>query len=307
MPPQPPARLEQVEPTACIKHGLLAERTASAGAAVGDAARLAVDALEREAQPVLENSARQVGTTLEIAESRDPYLRQTSDTFDVVYQQAEQAQTKLTGAVATEWVPDKKLSFMRHPAEGKKMDWVDGADDPGVKGIDRAREKMEKDYGGDASKLKDLARMTLVYKNCSRMASALIELKHAGFEIVQCKNKYASPSPLGYSDLNLCLRVPLGNETTFVCEMQINHERMIEAKMYAHDYYEVVQGMIRKICADCGLQDDKKKDDKKKPLPPAPEEEAYRLLGLAEGRREHAAFPSPVTWLSGRPIYPTFK
>ena len=76
----------------------------------------------------------------------------------------------------------------------QKRAWVDQAIDPGVKGDVRAKEKMKNDYGGHANMLKDLARITLKYESCDRMATAVKELKKAGFSLVVTKNKYLSPT-----------------------------------------------------------------------------------------------------------------
>ena len=71
-----------------------------------------------------------------------------------------------------------------------------------MKGKERAREKMNNDYGGKASQLKDLTRLTLQFDSCSQMSKATKELQsekavELGFRVVQVKNKYASPTPMG--------------------------------------------------------------------------------------------------------------
>ena len=81
-----------------------------------------------------------------------------------------------------------------YPVPAQKRAWVDQAIDPGVKGEKRAKEKMKNDYGGHANMLKDLARITLKYESCERMASAVKELQRAGFSLVMTKNKYLSPT-----------------------------------------------------------------------------------------------------------------
>lgn len=47
-----------------------------------------------------------------------------------------------------------------------------------------------------------------------------------GFLIVILKNKYATPTPMGYSDLNIILSVPLPEDSEhegvgFLCEVQV--------------------------------------------------------------------------------------
>ena len=128
-----------------------------------------------------------------------PERKQANDAFDVVYAQAEIARNLLRNALADEWFVDEerkqlgKTDFF-YPVAAQKRAWVDEAIDPGIKGDVRAKEKMKNDYGGHANMLKDLARITLKYESCERMATAVKELKKAGFSLVVTKNKYLSPT-----------------------------------------------------------------------------------------------------------------
>jgi hypothetical protein len=131
--------------------------------------------------------------------------------------------------IADEWEADPNKATLRHPVQGTARAWVEFADSPGIKSEPRVSEKMKNDYGGHANKLKDLARLTLRFSSCSRMAHALAEgLKEAGVEVL--KNKYASPTPMGYSDFNSCAGVVLSDGTRYVCEIQLNHIEMLAAK-----------------------------------------------------------------------------
>ena len=139
---------------------------------------------------------------LNVPEIRNADLTQASDDFDTVYEQAPKAQQKLTSLIASEWQADPHMKNLRHPVPGKQQPWVESADDPGVKGKERSREKMKNDYDNHANKLKDLARSTLRYKGCRRMHDGLTTgLSGAGIQVLALKNKYASPTPMGYSDL----------------------------------------------------------------------------------------------------------
>ena len=128
-----------------------------------------------------------------------PEVRQASNDFNLVYAQAEAARDLLRNALADEWFVDEerkqlgKTDFY-YPVPAQKRAWVDQAIDPGIKGEPRSREKMKNDYSGDANMLKDLARITLKYESCDRMATAIKELKKAGFSLVVSKNKYLSPT-----------------------------------------------------------------------------------------------------------------
>ena len=40
--------------------------------------------------------------------------------------------------------------------------------------------------------------------------------------------RYASPTPMGYSDFNLCVGVRLDDGPLYVCELQVNHVKMLK-------------------------------------------------------------------------------
>ena len=59
----------------------------------------------------------------------------------------------------------------------------------------------------------------------------------------------ASPTPMGYSDFNICCSVTLDDGTEYVCELQINHTAMLAAKKKAHVHYEIVRAALPALCA----------------------------------------------------------
>lgn len=122
--------------------------------------------------------------------------------------QAHEAQALLKALVASKW---RRVLTSKSPLEHSipkcTRRWVDDAISPGVKGRKRSLEKRDNDYGGHANRLKDLARMTLVYGSCERMERALISkqfdyqhnplaggaMAKNGFGIKQLKNNFAHP------------------------------------------------------------------------------------------------------------------
>ena len=88
-------------------------------------------------------------------------------------------------------------SAMQRPVAGTALPWVEQAVDPGVKGEPRSREKMALDYGGEAAQLKDLARITLVFRSCAAQLNALRKMDSVpGWRVVQTKNKVRFPTPM---------------------------------------------------------------------------------------------------------------
>ena len=111
-----------------------------------------------------------------VEELRPTNLGQSVDEMDTLYGHATAAHEKLCNAVAKEWQDGQPFAFLRVPVEGTAAAWVTRYQ-PGVKGKERATEKVEKDYGGDVTKLKDLARCTLNFATCGEMIAAIEELK----------------------------------------------------------------------------------------------------------------------------------
>ena len=187
-------------------------------------------------------------------DEKRPKAEQADDVFETVYANASKAQEKLTESVATAWEADSDYPAIRHPVPGTTLrEWIEMADDPGIKSTERARQKMDSDYAGHANMLKDLARLTLRFTRPTAMAQALREFEALGFRIVVLKNKYRFVTPLGYSDFNLVVAVTLEGGTDYLCEMQLNLVQMLDAKHLAHEQYEQVRVAIPRFCQESGV------------------------------------------------------
>ena len=164
---------------------------------------------------------------------RDPSLRQELGDFELLYAQATMNQEYCKG-VLTNMFPDMTVQA------------------PSVKGRERSEEKIKNSYGGDCSQIRDLSRFTIVCTSFQDLYNTYNALNGSGdknktFEIVQVKNKYASPDPMGYMDFNINVRVKLPNGQHHICEVQINLAAMIQAKAVAHQYYETIRSKIPKL------------------------------------------------------------
>ena len=89
-----------------------------------------------------------------------------------------------------------------------------------------------------------------MFTNFSKMYGAVEELRKIdGFQVVMLKNKFQNPTPLGYRDMNLRVSITLPKSgRKHLCEVQINHANVIEAKAVAHEQYEGVREMLPEIC-----------------------------------------------------------
>ena len=183
---------------------------------------------------------------------------QESDDFETVYALAARAQPVLERQCAGAWQPSPNHEATKNfkvPKDDTKEKWVDYALSPGIKGRERAEEKMANDYDGHAKELKDLSRITLIYEQCARMVAAVRhEVSSSGaVRIVSLKNRFRHPTSLGYSDLNATIEVELqddevGHPIRYLAELQLSHPAMIKAKEKAHAEYKIIREELPKLC-----------------------------------------------------------
>jgi hypothetical protein len=96
-----------------------------------------------------------------------------------------------------------------------------------IKSRKRALEKINKDYAGDATRIKDLARNTIIVP-AGQERAALESLKAArpDLQLSDMKIIDGAKDPLGYSGMNVSVRT----ESGLIGEVQINSPEMIFAK-----------------------------------------------------------------------------
>ena len=149
-------------------------------------------------------------------------VRQNSNNLDELYQQAEEAQEYLSQA--TEEIANQ--------LEGEPLI------PPTLKGRDRTLEKITADYGGDASRITDLARSSIIFDNPEQVNQALEVLQNL-FNVVRIKDRFQNPAN-GYRDILLNLEMPNGH----VVEMQLHLRSILEVKNgIGHELYEQVRGI----------------------------------------------------------------
>ena len=173
--------------------------------------------------------------------------------LSMLMKDAGEALPILKRVFAVEWEVSALNAKLEVPVKGTEMGWVDRVFVPGLKGEARAKEKTANDYEGNLQCLKDLARLSLEYDSCERMFKGIMELRKVpGLEIVGLKNKYAFPTPMGYRDFNLSVKVTLSDGRKHICEVQINLKDMLIAKKGAHIHYEVVRTKLPELLGEGG-------------------------------------------------------
>ena len=109
-----------------------------------------------------------------------------------------------------------------------------------LKGEKRAKEKVEADYGGDWSQLRDVVRGTISVPTMAHVKQAISHLQSAGISLAQKpKNRFEKPTGEGYRDLMTFVKLPNG----MLAELQIHVKAMTLAKEKGHKDYEITRSL----------------------------------------------------------------
>lgn len=117
------------------------------------------------------------------------------------------------------------------------------AEIPDAKSLERAAEKVTKDFGGDWTKITDIARGSIVCTSVEALGTAY-EVLSGMVKIKQVKNRFKEPKDNGYRDMNLVVQVPgLG----VLGEVQLHVDQIQQVKSGPeHKVYEEKQAIERK-------------------------------------------------------------
>jgi len=249
---------------------------------------------QRAREKLVRESAGKFNNILAIVPAAPYNVFQESDDFEVVYRQAREAQEVLKRKLATAWLPDP-VPCCEVAQPGKTSEWVDSAVSPGVMGRPRALEKCKLDYAGHAKCLKDLARVSLVFKAFERMTqAAATEMNGAGMRPGMIKNTYVYPTALGCCDVKVVVELPLSSGTKYFAEVELNHQDMLDAKKEAQPHYETIRRMLPDVCA--GIDDVDSAELERFIVSHL--EEACSMDFAREALAEKAASPSDVVYLA---------
>ena len=148
--------------------------------------------------------------------------RQGSNDLDQLYRDAAAAQQELSSL--TRSIADELGGTPRIPPE--------------LKGRARAQEKIDADYGGDPSRITDLARSTIEFENPTQLRQAMERLR-GSTEIVRVKDRFENPVD-GYRDVMMNVRMSNGH----IVEVQLHLRAILEVKNGpGHALYEQVRSI----------------------------------------------------------------
>ena len=125
-----------------------------------------------------------------------------------------------------------------------------------AKGRARCDEKIATEYGGEARRLVDVVRCSIVVDTEGQLISVAEALARGGdgggaldggairtadgdvYEVVRLKNRFKEPLFNGYRDALYSVRVQIAPGVWHVCEMQLHLAAVIAHKEHTHVYYE---------------------------------------------------------------------
>jgi len=157
--------------------------------------------------------------------STDGNVFQPYDDFDILYSKSHYAQAELeTLCKSTAMLTSTEAHFS------------------GVKSTHRAKQKVITELQGDTSRITDLARATIVANDVSSLVDSYEALSKEA-TIVKVKNRFKSPAPSGYRDLNILVQLP---KTGIIAEVQFHLKAIADVKNGAeHALYEEIQRIER--------------------------------------------------------------
>ncbi|KMV31383.1 phosphoribosylglycinamide formyltransferase [Photobacterium swingsii] len=157
---------------------------------------------------------------------QEPAITQPYSEFGMLYTAATHAQTELDALI-------KEISLVTQTQ----------AIIPGVKSEARAQKKVATELQGDASRITDLARGSIVADDIPSLVQAF-ELMNKEVTVVAVKNRFKKPTASGYRDLKMLVQLP---ETNIIAEVQLHLKGISDIKNGAeHEIYEKIQKIERK-------------------------------------------------------------
>jgi hypothetical protein len=120
---------------------------------------------------------------------------------------------------------------------------------PALRDRERTAIKVRYAYGNDASRALDILRAAVLLNSPEALHAALgafeTGLRQAKWEIAGATDRIKNPTPGGYRDLLLYLRLP----NDFICTLQFQLYPMLAAKAQAHPLYVEARRIVARASA----------------------------------------------------------
>lgn len=112
-----------------------------------------------------------------------------------------------------------------------------------LKSKERAKEKVDSDFGGDWSRVGDVVRASVALDSYSQLEDVIKKLESTGLKLARKpKDRFENPTDAGYRDVLLNVVHPNGH----VGELQLHLKPILHAKDAGHKFYEDVRSIEAK-------------------------------------------------------------
>lgn len=156
---------------------------------------------------------------------KDDNLRQPFNNFDALYLAATNAQIELQTLLQSVSLASTTNIII-----------------PNIKSVRRSQQKIATELQGETDKITDIARGSIVATSIPALIQAY-ELLVKEVTIVSVKNRFKNPTPSGYRDLNVLVRLP---HSQIITEVQLHlSDISIIKNGPEHDLYENIQQIER--------------------------------------------------------------
>lgn len=107
-----------------------------------------------------------------------------------------------------------------------------------LKTRESSERKLRDELGGDASKLRDVLRGTVISDSVEKTRQTVADfIEDHGDDILRIKDRIVGPTSSGYRDILVNFRTPGG----LVAELQFNSKAMLAAKDKGHEFYDEIR------------------------------------------------------------------
>lgn len=189
----------------------------------GPARRLAARPLPGELPPELRSTSRRIEESIS-----GPKAKQGTADLDQLYREAAVADQELRARVSR--LADDLGGEAVFPPGGQ------------LKSRARVVEKAATKYGGDFSAITDFSRASLQFDRLEDVYGALGQLESRGMKVVRINDRFAQPTPEGYRDIILGVKMPNGH----VAELQLHLRGILTVKEETHALYEAQRSIVAK-------------------------------------------------------------
>ena len=189
------------------------------------------DAIHGPEQPVVKLTSRQSAISLWAqaqvqARVGGHAVRQESNDLETLYEEAAVAE-----------VESRRITRALAACTGGTAVFPPGG---GLKGKQRAQEKIVAELGGDASGLMDIARSSIEYPTVDAVYQSLQFLILHGYDVVRMKDRAIDPLATGFWDIHLNLRT----SNHHIIELQLHLREILRYSMgEGHKKYEQVRSI----------------------------------------------------------------